>query len=91
MLYVGKCHLCGFLLMAEDVLAFKQKIASHFDKSHRIDFGAFVADVPLRDFEEVLIFRVRDSLEVARIKEAVKNPKFWHSYRNHARLAKAIV
>jgi len=70
MLYVGKCHLCGFLLMAEDVLAFKQK---------------------LRDFEEVLIFRVRDSLEVARIKEAVKNPKFWHSYRNHARLAKAIV
>jgi len=76
--------------MSEDVLDFKQKLASHFDKSHRIDFGAFVAEVPLRDFEEVHIERVRDSLEVARIKESVKSPKFWHSYRNHVKLAKAL-
>jgi len=87
MLYVGVCCLCGFLVIAEDILAFKQEIASHFDKSHGTDFGAFVSHVPLREFEEIFVFRIRDKQEIARVKEAKKNPKFWHTFRNRYVLA----
>ncbi len=89
MLYLGVCALCGFLMIAEDILAFKQEIATHFDKSHGSDFGAFVSHVPLKEFEQILIVRVRDSQEIATIKEAKKNPKFWHTFRNRMVLANA--
>ena len=91
MLYVGVCCLCGFLVIAEDILEFKQEIASHFDKSHGTDFGAFVSHVPLREFEEIFVFRIRDRQEIARVKEAKKNPKFWHTFRNRNVLARAMV
>ena len=91
MLYVGVCALCGFLIIAEDILAFKQDIASHFDKSHGTDFGAFVFHVPLREFEEILIRRIRDRQEIAMVKESMKNPKMWHTFRNRMVLARAMV
>ncbi len=91
MLYLGICDLCGFLLIAGDILAFKQEIASHFDTSHGTDYGAFVSHVPLKEFEEILIFRIRDKQEIARVKEAKKNPKFWHTFRNRYVLAEARV
>lgn len=91
MLYIGVCDLCGFLVIASDILAFKQEIATHFDKSHGSDFGAFVSHVPLREFEQILVFRIRDKQEIARVKEAKKNPKFWHTFRNRYALAEARV
>ena len=91
MLYVGVCALCGFLVIADDVLAFKQEIATHFDKSHGSDFGAFVSHVPLKEFEQMLIVRIRDIQEIATIKESMKNPKFWHTFRNRYALALAKV
>ena len=91
MLYIGVCALCGFLMIAEDILAFKQEIASHFDKSHGADFGAFVSHVPLKEFEEILIVRIRNKQEIAMVKESMKNPKFWHTFRNRTALAKARV
>jgi len=91
MLYVGVCALCGFLVIAGDILAFKQEIATHFDKSHGAEFGAFVSQVPLREFEQMLIVRIRDRQEIARVKESMKNPKFWHTFRNRYVLAEARV
>jgi len=76
-------------MIAEDILAFKQEIASHFDKSHGTDFGAFVSHVPLREFEEIFVFRIRDRQEIIRVKESMKNPKFWHTFRNRMVLATA--
>lgn len=76
-------------MIATDVLAFKQRIAGHFDTSHGADFGAFVSHVPLKEFEEILIFRIRDKQEIATIKESMKNPTFWHTFRNRYALAEA--
>ena len=81
MLYCGLC-ICGFLVMAEDILAFKQEIATHFDKSHGTDFGAFVSHIPLKEFEEMFIWRIRNKQRILQIKESMKNPKFWHKTRN---------
>ena len=91
MLYIGVCALCGFLVTSDDVLAFKQDIATHFDKSHGADFGAFVSHVPLKEFEQIFVFRIRDVQEIATIKESMKNPKFWHTFRNRYVLAEARV
>jgi len=76
-------------VIAEDILAFKQEIASHFDKSHGTEFGAFVSHVPLKEFEEMLIYRIRNKQEIAMVKESMKNPTFWHTFRNRMVLATA--
>ena len=89
MLYVGVCALCGFLVIAEDILSFKQEIATHFDKSHGSDFGALVSHIPLREFEQILIVRVRNKQEITMVKESMKNKKFWHTFRNRYVLATA--
>lgn len=91
MLYCGVCDLCGFLLIFEDIDRFKQEIGNHFDTSHGADFGCFVSHVPLREFEEMTIFRIRDKQEIARIKMDMKNPAFWNSFRNRFALAQAMV
>jgi hypothetical protein len=90
MLYFGICKLCGFVVHSLDVTAFKQKIADHFDKSHKLDYGCFVADIPLREFEDVRIIRIRNPVDIRSMLQAVKNPRFWHSFRNHERLAQAM-
>ena len=82
MLYCGVCDLCGFLLINEDILTFKQAIATHFDKSHGTKFGAFVSHVPLKEFEEMFIWRIRDKQQILQIKESMNNPRFWHKNRN---------
>ena len=91
MLYIGVCALCGFLVIAEDILAFKQEIATHFDKSHGAEYGAFVSHVPLREFEQMLIVRIRNKQEITMVKQSMKNPKFWHTFRNRYALALAKV
>ena len=91
MLYYAVCSLCGFLSISEDVRDFKQQLADHSDTSHKTDFGAFVAHIPLREFELFLIRRIRDKQEIAMIKTSLNVPKFWHTYRNHNRLAIARV
>ena len=91
MLYIGVCDLCGFLLIFEDIDRFKQEVATHFDTSHGADFGCFVSNIPLREFEEINIFRIRDKKEIARIKMDMKNPAFWYSFRNRFALAEARV
>jgi len=73
----------------ETVLALKQEIATHFDKSHKTDFGCFLSDIPLREFEDITIVRIRDKKQIVVFKEAVKNPHFWHTFRNLNVLAEA--
>ena len=82
MLYCGVCDLCGFLLINEDILAFKQAIATHFNKSHGYDFGCFVSHIPLREFEQIFIWKIRDKQQILQIKNSMKNPNFWHKNRN---------
>ena len=91
MLYIGVCALCGFLVIAEDILAFKQEIATHFDKSHGSDFGAFVSHIPLKEFEQISIRRVRNKQEIAMVKQSINNPKTWHTFRNSNRNALARI
>lgn len=88
MLYVARCRLCNFLMLSTDVSLIKELIAGHFYKSHGCSCG-FVADVPLKDFEEVSIVRIRNKLTIQTLKAVVKNPHFWHTYRNQHLLAKA--
>ena len=91
MLYLGVCALCGFLVIASDILAFKQEIATHFDKSHGSDFGCFVSHIPLKEFEQILIVRIRNKQRILQIKESMKNPKMWNTFRNRMVLAIARV
>lgn len=81
MLYIARCKSCNFLMMSIDVLSFKQLIASHMSKSHKLDYG-FVAKIPLKDFEEVNITRVQVSADNMLFREAMKSPRFWKIYRN---------
>lgn len=64
------------------VVEFKQEIATHFDTSHGSDFGCFVSHIPLKEFEQIFIFRIRDRKQILLIKEAMKNPRFWNKQRN---------
>ena len=82
MLYCGLCDLCGFLLIFEDIGEFKQEIANHFDESHNSDFGCFCSSLPLREFEQIFIWKIRDKKQIILTKEAMKNPRFWHKQRN---------
>ena len=88
MLYLGICDLCGFLLIAEDILAFKQEIAAHFDISHGVHV---ISEIRLDEFKNITIFRIRDEQKMAMVKESVKNPTFWHTFRNRYVLAEAMV
>lgn len=76
-------------MLSIDVSMIKQRIAGHFTKSHRLDYG-FVADVPLKDFEEVMIVRIRDKAKVEMLLKASKSKRFYHVYRNHLRLAQSL-
>lgn len=89
MLYVVKCRLCNFLMLSVSVSTIKQQIAGHFTKSHGLDY-LFVADVPLKDFEDVAVVRIRDKTAIKMLLKASKSKRFYHVYRNHRRLAEAL-
>ncbi len=92
MLYCGVCDLCGFLLIFEDIGRFKQEIGTHFDKSHNSKFGCICSSIPLKEFEQICIYRIRDEQEIARIKMDMQNPaEFWYSFRNRFAVATAMV
>ena len=82
MLYCGLCDLCGYLLVFEDIGRFKQEIGNHFDTSHKGDFGCFCSGIPLKEFEQIFIWKIRGKQQIMQIKEAMKNPLFWQKQRN---------
>ena len=89
MLYVVRCRLCNFLMLSVSSWMIKQRIAEHFTKSHGSDY-LFVADVPLKDFEEVTIVRIRDKDTIQMLLKASKTKRFYHVYRNSKLLAQAF-
>ena len=88
MLRLAKCKTCNQLLYSSDKQTLKQLMASHLSKSHKIDYG-FVAKIPLRDFEDFVVVTIRSKREADFIKNLLKQPNFWHFYRNFNRLAVA--
>jgi len=67
----------------------KQYMASHMTKSHKLDYGLFVAEIPLREFEHFLVVTIRGKGEANFIKNLLAQKTFWHYYRNSSRLAVA--
>ena len=89
MLYLAKCRMCNQLLHSSDSHTLKHYMASHMTKSHKLDYGIFVADIPLRDFEHFLMVTIRSKSEANFIKNLLAQKTFWHFYRNFNRLAVA--
>jgi len=82
MRYVGKCKRCGFVVSADEVVAFKDQMATHLSKSHGLDYGFEVADIRLDDFGELFtITRIRDSWVAEQLKIAFLSKGFWKYYR----------
>jgi len=89
MLYLAKCRMCNHLLYSSDKQALKHYMASHMIKSHKLGYGIFVSDIPLRDFEHFLVVAIRSKSEANFIKNLLAQKTFWHFYRNFNRLADA--
>jgi len=89
MLYLAKCRMCNHLLHSSDSHLLKQYMASHMTKSHELDYGIFVADIPLREFEHFLVVTIRNKSEANFLKSLLAQKTFWHYYRNSNRIADA--
>jgi hypothetical protein len=79
MLYVGRCR-CGFVVQSEDCQAFKSLMAGHMNRSHGQDY-LFVSGVPLKDFEDFTIVRLKDKQTVKLMKAVVGTRGYWKAIR----------
>jgi len=90
MLYLAVCRSCNFLMVASDVKLIKENIADHVERSHKLAMPLFVAETPIKDFEEFAnIVRITNPTDILMIKQAIKSPQFWNVFRNQVKLAKA--
>jgi len=80
MLNVGKCKDCGFIVQSQDVTEFKNLMAKHLNKSHSGTW-AFVARIPLKDFEDFTKVRISDSETASFLRNAMNNVGFWKAIR----------
>jgi len=80
MLYVGKCKECSFIVSAEDYISFKQEMATHLEKSHKLDIG-FTFDIPLKDFDSFSIMRIRNNFVAVNLRVAMMTKSFWRTQR----------
>jgi hypothetical protein len=77
-------------MVASDVKLIKQEIADHAERSHKLEMPLSVSDSPLKDFEEFAnIVRIRNRTDILMLKQSVKSPQFWNTFRNQQKLAKA--
>jgi hypothetical protein len=77
-------------MYATDVKLIKQRIADHAEKSHKLEMPLSVSETPIKDFEEFAnIVRVRNRTDILMLKQSVKSPQFWNTFRNQQKLAKA--
>lgn len=85
MLYVGKCRQCGFQVHSKDCLAFKSLMAQHLNTSHEGDYY-LVTRIPLGDFEDFVISRVKDAELVWTLDAVFGNKGYWKAIRSHPAL-----
>jgi hypothetical protein len=64
---------------------FKTVMTQHLNKSHNGDY-VFSVQIPLADFEDFLISRVRDPEVVATLETVMHNKGFWKAIRFHPTL-----
>ena len=86
MFYIAKCKECNHLLHSSDSHTLKQKMASHRSVSHKENF-VFVADVPLKDFENFTITRIRNKYAETMLKKLLETKGYYKFYRNLEQLA----
>ena len=84
LLYIGKCR-CGFQVHSKDCQEFKSLMAQHLNKSHGGDY-VFVSKIPLGDFEDFVISRVRDPELVYTLDAVFGNRGYWKAIRSHPAL-----
>lgn len=84
-LYVGRCKHCGFQVHSEDLSAFKSLMGSHLNKSHGEDY-LFTSEIPLKDFENFTIARIRDTEVIATLLSVFRNRGYWKAIRTHPQL-----
>ena len=83
MFYIGRCHRCGFIVSNADCQLFKSLMAQHMNQSHGQDY-CFVHAIPLMDFEDFTIIRIRDSDTFGIPLETIfGNKGFWVAIRTH--------
>lgn len=84
-LYVGQCKSCGFQVHSEDSTEFKRLMATHLNTSHRQDY-LFTSKIPIKDFEDFTVTRIRDSETVATLLSVFHNRGYWKAIRKHPQL-----
>jgi len=90
MLYLAVCRCCNFLMVASDVGLIKELISDHAEGSHKLEMPLSVSETPIKDFEELAnIVRIRNRTDILMLKQVVKSPQFWNTFRNQQKLAKA--
>jgi len=81
-LYVGTCKSCGFQVHSEDSADFKTLMATHLNTSHGQDY-LFTANIPIKDFEDFTVVRIRDSETIATLLSVFHNRGYWKAIRTH--------
>ena len=77
-------------MVASDVKLIKESIADHVERSHKLEMPMFTSETPIKDFEEFAnIVRVRNPTDILMLKQSVKSPQFWNTFRNQVKLAEA--
>jgi len=92
MFYLGRCKRCGHLIVSDnDVLKFKNGLASHLSKSHKEPIDDFLADISLEDFRDVFtIYSIKNEEDIAMLKAALTKGAFWFFFRNATVFAKDV-
>jgi len=68
----------------------KEYIANHVERSHKLEMPLSVSEIPIKDFEEfATILRIKNRTDVLMLKQSVKSPQFWNTFRNQVKLAEA--
>jgi len=84
-LYIGQCKSCGFQVHSKDCADFKRLMATHLNTSHGQDY-LFIRQIPLKDFEDFTITRIRDAEMIATLLPVFHNRGYWKAIRTHPQL-----
>jgi hypothetical protein len=60
-------------------------MATHLNTSHRQDY-LFTATIPIKDFEDFTVTRIRDSETIATLLSVFRNRGYWKAIRTHPQL-----